>query len=255
MNFSTPMRGGSTPRYIQLAQTLYEEIAANRYPVGSRLPTEHELCEQFGVSRFTVREAIKLLVRQGMVTRQPGVGSRVQASLPVSQYVQTMSGISDLSQYAVDTALEVVRSVVEPIDAATAQALGASEGETWLRIEGLRYAQEQGVPMAHTTAYVAPRFRSIMLPTARLAKPLYVYIEEQYGARVDSITQEIRAVALSGPLSKVLGVAARSPGLWLKRDYLDERGELLEQAVSVHPYDRFTYRESFRRDYHTSKDR
>jgi len=255
MNLSMPMGGGSTPRYIQVARTLYEEISANRYPVGSRLPTEHELCEQFGVSRFTVREAIKLLVRQGMVTRQPGVGSRVQATVPASQYVQTMSGISDLSQYAVDTSLEVLRSCIEPIDAQTAENLCASEGETWLRIEGLRFAKEQALPMAHTTVYVAPRFRSIMLPTARLAKPLYIYIEEQYGARVDRVTQEIRAVALDAAVSKALGVVSRSPGLWLKRDYLDEHGGLLEKAISIHPYDRFTYRESFRRDYHAAKER
>lgn len=243
------MRGASTPRYIQLASTLYEEIRASRYPVGSLLPTEHELCEQFGVSRFTVREAIKMLVRQGMVTRQPGVGSRVQATVPVSQYVQTMSGISDLSQYAVDTSLEVMSHRIESLDAQTAKGLGVSEGETWLRIEGLRYAQGQNLPMAHTTVFVAPRFRSLSLPGTTLSEPLYTYIEQQYGARVARVDQDIRAISLGRISSEALGVPVRSPGLWLKRDYLDERGELLEQAINIHPSNRFTYHESFTRDY------
>ena len=249
MNLSVPMRGGSTPRYIQLASTLFEEIRSGRYPVGSLMPTEHELCEQFGVSRFTVREAIKLLVRQGMVTRQAGVGSRVQGVTPVSQYVQTMSGISDLSQYAVETSLEVTRDEIEAVGGDVANQLDANEGETWRCIEGLRYARGQSLPMAHTVVYVAPRFRSLSLPAGKLSSAIYTYIEEQYGAKVASVQQDIRAVSLGKFVSAALGVPARSPGLWLRRDYLDERGELLEQAINIHPSNRFTYRETFVRDY------
>lgn len=249
MKFSLPMHGGSTPRYIQLANTLYEEIRANRYPVGSLLPTEHELCEQFGVSRFTVREAIKLLVRQAMVTRQAGVGTRVQANSAANQYVQTMSGISDLSQYAVETSLKVTHSRVQAVDAAAAADLSAAVGETWLYIEGLRYAREQNLPMAYTQVYIAPRFRSLALPSPVLSRPIYTYIEEQYGAKIASVTQDIRAVTLDRQMREALGVSSRSPGLWLRRGYFDERGELLELATNIHPSDRFTYRETFRQDY------
>lgn len=245
---SLPMRGLSTPRYVQLANTLYSEIQAGRYPVGSLLPTEHALCEQFGVSRFTVREAIKLLVSQSMVTRQVGVGTRVEATVPTTQYVQTMSGISDLSQYAVETTLSVSSTKRDPIDEATANMLGAAVGETWLRIEGLRFAQAQGLPMAHTEVYLAPRFRSLVLPSAPLSRPIYSYIEEQYGATVARVTQDIRAVVLSDSVSKALEVPGLSAGLWLRRGYFDERGELLELATNIHPSDRFTYRETFRRD-------
>ncbi|MEG8024873.1 winged helix-turn-helix domain-containing protein [Sphingomonas aurantiaca] len=60
------------PRYLQLAQTLINEIEDGRYPIGTLLPTEFDLCDQFGASRFTVREAIKRLVQSGMVSRQAG---------------------------------------------------------------------------------------------------------------------------------------------------------------------------------------
>ena len=68
------------PRYRQLAQTLISEIQSGRYPVGDLMPTEMELCAQFGASRFTVREAMKQLVQMGLVARHAGVGSRVQAT-------------------------------------------------------------------------------------------------------------------------------------------------------------------------------
>jgi len=74
-----PALQGSQPRYVQLAQTLLNEIESGHYPVGSLLPTEFELCEQFGVSRSTAREAVKRLVQLGLVVRQPRVGTTVRA--------------------------------------------------------------------------------------------------------------------------------------------------------------------------------
>ncbi len=55
-------------RYLQVARTLRKEIVDGVYPVGSQLPTEHELCERFAVSRYTVREALAQAAR-----RQPGL--------------------------------------------------------------------------------------------------------------------------------------------------------------------------------------
>ncbi len=58
----------------QLAKTLGERITAGEYAAGSKLPTEQELVEAFGVSRTVVREAISLLKAGGMVTTRQGVG-------------------------------------------------------------------------------------------------------------------------------------------------------------------------------------
>jgi DNA-binding GntR family transcriptional regulator len=63
------------------------------------------------------------------------------------------------------------------------------------------------------------------------------------------VHQEIRAMVLNAQIAKQLGVSTRTAGLWIARRYLDERDELVELAVSVHPADRFSYRESFRRDW------
>ncbi len=71
--------GRGQPRYLLLAQDLIQDIDTGRYPVGSLLPTELELCEQFGVSRHTVREAVRRLREMGLVTRHQGIGTRVKA--------------------------------------------------------------------------------------------------------------------------------------------------------------------------------
>src|SRR5947207_5070040 len=66
-------------RYLRIAGNLRRAIADGRYPVGAQLPTEHELCRQLGVSRFTVREAIRVLAGSGLVRRKPRAGTVVTA--------------------------------------------------------------------------------------------------------------------------------------------------------------------------------
>ena len=63
-----------TPRYVQILDVLSRRLANGEYPVEMRMPTERELCDEFGASRFTVREALRRLVEQGMLTRRQGAG-------------------------------------------------------------------------------------------------------------------------------------------------------------------------------------
>ena len=237
------------PRYVQLATTLLNEIQNGKFVIGGLLPTEHVLCQQFGVSRFTVREAIKLLVQQGLVTRQPGVGTRVQATAPTGQYTQTMSGLTDLQQYAVETTLQVSKQHVIELNLKQAQELDAARGETWLEIEGLRYAPGQPLPFAWTQVHIAPRFRALAGLQTQMDQPLYLLIEQQFGCRIQVVHQEIKAISLTADLAHQLKVPARSAGIWLQRRYMDTHDELVEQAINIHPADRFTYKESFRREF------
>ena len=72
------------PRYMALARRLAEGIRQGKYPVNSLLPTEAELTSKYGISRFTVREAIRQLQSQGLVIRRQGVGTRVLTEQPVN---------------------------------------------------------------------------------------------------------------------------------------------------------------------------
>ena len=75
--------------------------------MGSQLPTEFALCEQFNVSRATAREAVKRLVQMGLVVRQPRVGTTVRATSAAATYRQNAAGVGDLYQYARDTTLVI----------------------------------------------------------------------------------------------------------------------------------------------------
>ena len=89
-----------TPRYAKIAAALRRAIAAGRYPVGAQLPTEHELCRQLGVSRFTVREAIRVLTSAGLVRRKARAGTVVTALPDDTRYRHSIGSVR-LHHYAV----------------------------------------------------------------------------------------------------------------------------------------------------------
>ncbi len=235
------------PRYLQLAQTLISEIEDGRYPVGSLMPTEFELCDQFGASRFTVREAIKRLVQSGMVSRQAGVGTRVLGLQQPSAYRQVMEGLSDLQQYTSETSLAIIERETIVLTGALAAQVGAMPAQTWLHLRALRRVGGARA-ISYSDVYIHPAFRSIKLDDDVGHLPIFSRIEEQFGERIAEVRQQIEAVAIPAPVARLLDTKTSSPGLRLTRAYVNARGEVIELAINTHPADRYAYSQTFRRD-------
>jgi GntR family transcriptional regulator len=238
------------PRYRQVAQTLINEIQSGRPPVGDLLPTEMTLCQQFGASRFTVRQAINELFELGLVSRQAGVGTRVLAAQPRPTYRQVAHDISDLRQYAADTELEIIDTAMVVVKGGLCELLDAGAGENWLRVEALRKLPDcKAAPICFTEIYIHPAFRAVQGLGDRSATPVYMRIEEQFGERIGEIQQEIKAGALTKRIAGLLSSRPGSPALIITRAYHNRRGEIIELAISTHPADRFSYSQTFRRDW------
>jgi GntR family transcriptional regulator len=237
------------PRYLQLAQTLLNEIKGGTYPVGSQLPTEFALCEQFGVSRSTAREAVKRLVQMGLVIRQPRIGSTVQAVQPATGYRQNTADVGDLYRYATDTTLVIEARRTQPLTEALAQELEAKAGETWLCLQGKRHTNLSAPALCLTEIWLHPTFRSIQGMSGALTGAVHAAIEQQFGETITSVEQEIRAITLSKTEAAALEVAPKAPALWIRRQYRNRYGQLVEQATSIHPADRFSYSTTLRREW------
>lgn len=63
--------------YLQIYAELRSSIDTGQYPPGAKLPSEHEISRQYGVTRDTVRRALEPLAREGLIRKQPGLGTFV----------------------------------------------------------------------------------------------------------------------------------------------------------------------------------
>jgi GntR family transcriptional repressor for pyruvate dehydrogenase complex len=90
-------RGQRTRLSDQLYGQIFEQIVSGRLKVGDRLPSEKEICEQFGVSRPVVREALLRLSADGLVMAHQGLGTFVSHQ-PVAR-IQTFARAQDVASY------------------------------------------------------------------------------------------------------------------------------------------------------------
>lgn len=238
---SLPGLPSGQPRYLMVAQAIMSDIQSGQYPVGSMLPTEADFCRIYSVSRHTVREAIRRLAGLGMVSAQVGVGTMVKAHQPVSRYVQTAEGISDLFQYVREVDLRIVKRQEVIADKDLAALLSGKVGQKWHALMGERYVSGGSDPIALTTVYVAASYGQALDHIPGDSQPIYTIIERVCGVTLQEVRQEITAVTLDDASAKTLGVALGSPGLQVVRKYYSARNELFEVGINLHPAERFSH--------------
>ena len=226
--------------YERVARDLASAISSGRYPVGSRLPTEIELCDRFGASRNTVRAALRELQDLGLISRRKKAGTRVESTQPSTGYRHSLDSVDELVQFGAHHKREVREVAQLTADRALAKRLGCPVGKGWLRISSLRLDADR-LPVGWTDVYVDLAFKDIGTVVRKEPETLISsLIESRYGRRIAAIRQEIRGKLIPASLANLLGAKAGSAGLEIIRRYDDSAGDTIEISVSVHPADRFT---------------
>lgn len=234
------------PRYLQVADALAAEIGAGMFPVGGQLPTETELCARFGVSRHTVREALRRLTDAGRISRRQGSGSQVEAAPERPMFSQSLRSLAELDAYAEGTYLEIRARRRVRADARLAALLGPGSG-TWLRLQTVRRQPPAGVPLCWTTVYVGVDHAAGLDGLKESRTPIYRLVEQASGQPVFEVDQTITAEPMPPEAAAALGVPAGSLAVCVTRAYRSEHGSVLELAVSHHPAGGFAYRTKLRR--------
>lgn len=90
-------------RYIEIANIIRERIVNNVYATGEKIPYGHQLCEEFSCSKITLNNALEILVNEGFITRQRGLGTVVKTATPrythaESNLVSPILGVSTINQ-------------------------------------------------------------------------------------------------------------------------------------------------------------
>ncbi len=244
---TNPSADAAQPRYLQIALELKQAIASGRYPVGSKLPTEAVLCGQFGISRFTAREAVRVLSAAGLVTRRQRVGTVVTALPDDARYSHEARSVRDLLQYAQETQLRFAFVGRVPLSRAQARELDTEAGQEWIYAMGLRIVTGETRPICITRLYLNPVLKGIEGKLRGRHGAVYALIEAEYGIGIERVEQELQAVLLDTDDAANLGGTPGGPALRVVRRYFDARGRLLEFAENVHPGDRFSYRMQLRK--------
>lgn len=229
------------PRYVELADDLRAQILDGALAADA-FPTETVLCRRYGVSRFTVREALRMLQAEGLIARRRGSGTVIQpAAARGGALHQPLSNVGEILQYARDTSFVFAREGNMRIPRKLAEEIGGDLGGRWARFRGIRTGDDADRPIALTDAYIHPDLTAVADQIDTAGETIFRQLEQLGRVRIARVTQDIQAVAATAEVATALNVARRSPCLRILRCYLDDTGRTVEISASHHPGDRFAY--------------
>ena len=192
---ATVTAAAGVPLHRQLFLVLRDEIERGAIAAGDPLPTEQTLCEQFGVSRITVRRALADLSDQGYIDRRQGVGSFVRRTRSSKRPTTGGSYMDEMRQTQFETQAQVIEIGMRPVPRAVAAQLDL--GADALHITRIRRERRTGEPLMVTEAWLPTSLAPTITETELGHAPLYELLAAA-GVTVDHLQHEITA-EMAGP--------------------------------------------------------
>lgn len=233
--------GSALPKHALLARVLEQDLARGKYLVGTTLPSEPDLVQQFGVSRHTVRTALRTLQLRGLISSHQGLGSVVIATSASQPYTQGFASAEDLLQYVASTRIVDVQRTEITVDGTLADWLGCRPGERWWRLVIVRCPLDSEHPSTLADVYLPYAYGALLVALPGSRRPIFRAIEEQFGETITEIRQEISAAMPTPSEAEALQTPLGEPVLVIVRRYLGRHGQVLEATRTLHHAGQFTY--------------
>lgn len=229
------------PLYHQVEQLIRFRISKEEYRPGQQIPSESELCQELGVSRITVREALRELVQEKILRRVQGKGTFVATT--------QAARISPI-KYAgfIDEIYERVRRLsvktVEMVDVAVTEEvrlilqLPPSVKEV-TRIKRLRCTGDE--PFSFTVNYLPVSIGTRVNPQDLYSVPLMAVLEDDLNIPVIRAEETVEAAPADPEISARLAIPALYPVMHIKRIMFTTGDKPFEIVESYYRADKYQY--------------
>ncbi|WP_193597175.1 GntR family transcriptional regulator [Microbacterium sp. YJN-G] len=229
-------RRSAAPMYDQLRQLIVDSIEQDGLQPGDPLPGEHRLCEQYGVSRTVVRQALAQLEHEGLVERVKGKGTFVARPRTSESLVHTLVGLfEEVERRGGHVRSEILRHETVPADAEVADALELAEGDPVVVITRLRHVD--GDAWSLSTTWMPQAVGAVTFGADLRETSLYRLLAE-HGIAATHGVRSAEATVATHEQAGLLGVSAGSALLRLRSVSREESGRPIEFFVAYHRGDR-----------------
>jgi GntR family transcriptional regulator len=200
----------NVPIAVQASNVLRKLLREEHF-AGNRLPGEHVIAADLGVSRGTVRQALTILEQEGVITRHQGSGTFVNPHvLQINARVDTAYEFSELIGAAGYTpAIDTVEVSRQPATVDVARRLEIAENAPMLTVSKVFLADEQ--PAIYVLEHIPEALIQEPFAESELYQPIFHFLDQRCHAQVDYILSEIIPCRVEGDLVTRLGVDEGQP--------------------------------------------
>ena len=236
-------RDSPVPRYAQLADLLRQRVARGVWPLGHKLPSLDELVAQFGVARVTVRQAVDLLAREGLLSPQQGRGTFVTGQPAQDRWLRLETSLRDLADVYRDDKPKL--TLLE--EASATPQLQAQDGKPAARYHFMRRVHSRnGEAYCLISIYLddrvfrmAPkRFRRETVVPVLLELPKVKIAKARQTMAISTADVEVAAhlnIAVSAPVAEVRRVFTAFDGTVLYVGEVTYRGDYIHFEMDLKP--------------------
>jgi GntR family transcriptional regulator len=229
----------SIPFYFQIKEDILKKIEDGIFNVGDQLPSEHELVQEYGVSRPTIRQAIVQLVQEGVLIRGRGKGTFVSQPLITSNAQLFTTFAEAMHDKGVQQRAKLIE--VKRIQASEkiAEDLEISLGDDVHEIVRLRMGNNE--PLVIRTMQISAKLYPDFLEEDLETEPLYSIFQRKYGFILGNAVQSFQAVTATKLESSLLRIEVGAPlMLWQGVTYTAQKVPI-ERVKALYRGDRFRF--------------
>lgn len=234
-----PLTAG-VPMYHQIAQVLRRRLEAGDLGAGSQLATEQALCEEFGVSRTTVRHALSYLKQEGLLSSRRGVGTRRVATESRKKYVRSKG--DPLHAMLASKPRIVSLSLATP-PAPAARFLGLEEGAQVLKL--VRVHDLDGEPLSVVISYLPAFMAATLTRSALRGESLHEIFWHDYGLKIEKSIHTIRVGRADTDVADLLNIGLAEPVMHVQASTFLRGGQPIRWTENYLREDRYEYTAEF----------
>lgn len=225
------------PYYIQLMDILREKVQQKEWAPGDQIPGEKDLCEHYQVSRTVVRQALREMEFDGVISRQKGKGTFIAPPKISEGLVQKLTGFyQDMVERGLKPVTKVLHQQVIPANEKIAGFLNIKPGEAVVDIQRLRFVGDEPIQMV--TTYIPYKMCPSLADVDLTNRSLYEYLQTECGIFIARGKRYIEAVLANESEAELLGIEHGAPLLMLDSISFLEDGMAIEYYHALHRGDR-----------------
>lgn len=240
-SFTALTRQPGVALYHQVEHLIRHRITNGQYTPGAQIPSENELCDELRVSRITLREALRELVRDGMLVRVQGKGTFVALSAPKRLSPVKYTGFLEELQERVSkmkvTEVEM-GTIPATAEIAATLELDAREREVTV-IKRSRHVDDE--PFSFTINYLPTSIGDRIRKRDLFTVPLLRILQDQLKIPIVRARETIEAAPASPEIAQRLGIPVLHPVLRIKRVMCTTKNRPFELIENYYRADRYHY--------------
>lgn len=227
------------PLWYQVSQSLRASILGRTPDAPLRLPTEEQLAVHYGVSVLTMRQALKELEDEGLISRHRRRGTFIEPSAERGAPVRLLGSVDAIVAQQSGMRTELLDHGSGPVPGDVAEFFpGLREVGTYHR---LRSDEQTGEPTNHARNYLRPDVAARLDVTDLERWPMTKVLRDVVRVRISRITDTVEARLADPETAKLLQVPLLSPILHYTGITYDEDGQVLDVARIHYRGDRFSF--------------